>query len=131
MARENQTSLSVPQVVINNTTVGVVPNTFKFTSGKGEFTHRRASLGGNATGAVFSKNAETFRSMVSFDIFPTPDNITLIADIKAREANNTISATENGKVYSFTNVVITNDPEINTGADAVVSIEAESDPLNT
>jgi len=130
MARRNVNSLSNPQVVLNNRVLGIVPNTFMFTSGRGEHTHRRASTGGNGTVAVFSENAETFKSKASFELFPTTDNFDVIDTAKLNKANNTLVASENGKVFVFTNFVITNDPEFNTGNDATVSVEAEADPIN-
>jgi len=129
MARRNVVALSVPQIVVNNKVLGIVPNTFSFTSGRGEYTHRRASTGGNGTVAVISRNAETFKSMVKFDVFSTTETEELIDEIKANIADNTAVASEGGKVYTFTNFTVTNDPEINTGNDAVVSVEAEADPI--
>ena len=130
MARINQRSLSVPRVRLNNETLAVVPNTFKFTTGRGEYTHRRGSLGGNGTVAVVSKNAETFKSMASFEIYPTVENVSRIDTAKQNFAENTLIADENGKSYVFTNYTITNDPEINTGNDATISVEGEADPIN-
>jgi len=130
MAKRNTVALSTPQVILNNKVLGIVPGTFTFTGGRGEFTHRRASTGGQGTTAVVSKNAETFKSMVKFEVFPTTDNFDLLDTAKINFANNTLQATENGKAFVFTNLVITNDPEFNTGNDATVSVEAESDPIN-
>jgi len=130
MARRNINSLSVPQVVLNNRVLGVVPNSFMFTGGRGETTHRRASTGGNGTVAVISKNAETFKSKASFELFPTSDNFDIIDAAKLNVANNTLVASEDGKAFVFTNFTITNDPEFNTGNDATVSVEAEADPIN-
>jgi len=130
MARENIISLSTPQVILNNKVLNIVPNTFKFTTGRGEYTHRRASTGGNGTVAVISKNAETFKSMPKFELFPTKEDFDTIDAAKLNVANNTLSAYENGKTFVFTNFTITNDPEFNTGNDATVSVEAEADPIN-
>lgn len=130
MARRNINSLSVPQVVLNNKVLGIVPNTFMFTSGRGEYTHRRASSGGNGTVAVISKNAETFKSRVTFEIYPTSDNFDTLDTAKLNVASNTLQASEDGKTFIFTNFTITNDPEFNTGNDATVSVEAEADPIN-
>lgn len=130
MARRNVNALSTPQVILNNRVITVAPNTFTFTSGRGEYTHRRGSTGGNGTVAVVSKNAETFKSMVKFEIFPTTDNFDLIDNAKLNFANNTLQASENGKSFVFTNLVITNDPEFPAGADTTVSVEAEADPIN-
>ena len=130
MARRNTISLSVPQLVLNNQVLEVVPDTFSFSLGRGETTHRRASTGGQGTTAVISKNAETFKSMAKFELFPTDKTVGIIDTAKLNLANNTLVASENGKSYVFTNFVITNDPEFNTGSDATVSVEAEADPIN-
>lgn len=130
MARRNVNALSVPQIILNNKLLAIVADTFTFTGGRGEHTHRRASTGGNGTVAVFSKNAETFKSMVKFEIHPTTDNFDTIDTAKVNGANNSLEATENGKTYVFTNLVITNDPEFPAGADTTVSVEAEADPIN-
>jgi hypothetical protein len=130
MARRNVNALSTGQLVLNNKLLGLVPNTFSFTSGRGEYTHRRASTGGNGTVAVFSKNAETFKSMPKFELFPTTDNLDVIDTAKLNNSNNTLVYSENGKSIVFTNLVITNDPEFAVGADTTVSVEAEADPIN-
>lgn len=130
MPRRSLKGLSNPQLVLNNRVLGVVPNSYSSSLGRGETTHRRASTGGRGTVAVISQNAETFKSMVKFEIFTTTENKDIIDTAKLNLANNTLVATEDGDVEVFTNFTITNDPEFARGNDATVSVEGEADPIN-
>jgi hypothetical protein len=130
MARRSIKGLSNPQIVLNNKVLGIVPNSYTSSLGRGETTHRRASTGGTGTVAVISRNAETFKSMVKFEIFTTSENKDIIDTAKLNLSDNTLVASENGDVEVFTNFTITNDPEFARGNDTTVSVEAEADPIN-
>ena len=128
-------ALSVPSIKVNNDVIGLVPNTFKYTSGDGEVTVRAGSTGGNNAVSVHTQDAETMYSKVMFSIFATTDNIQKVRDWKAAIAANTVSAVQRGigtqKDFSlaYKGMSVTNDPEINAAADGVIEIEMAGDKL--
>ena len=127
-------ALSVPSIRVNNDVIGIVPNSFMYTAGDGETNVRAASTGGGNAVSVHTENAESKFSTIKFDVYPTLDMISKIRTWKSQIAGNTIDAIEKGlnnKDFNiaFKGVSITNDPEINAGADTVISIEAAGDKL--
>jgi len=127
--------LSVPTIKVNNDVIGIVPNTFKYTSGDGETTVRAASTGGGNASAVHTQDAETMVSKVMFNVFVTPDMIERVRDWKSEVGGNTLEALQRGtgdsKDFSiaFIGMSVTNDPEINAAADGVIEIEMAGDKL--
>lgn len=128
-------ALSVPTIKVNNDVIGLVPNTFKYTSGDGDVTVRAASTGGINVVSVHTQDADTMKSTVMFSVFVTTDNILKVRDWKAAVAGNTVTATQRGigtqKDFSlaFKGMSVTNDPEINAAADGVIEIEMAGDKL--
>lgn len=131
----SQRALSVPTIKINNDVIGIVPNSFKYTSGAGEVKVRAASSGGGNTITVHTQDAETMCSKMSFDIYPTIDNVALIRDWQAAVADNTLQAMQAGSgnqkdfLVAFKGVSVTNDPDIEAGADTKITVEMAGDRL--
>ena len=127
-------AISVPAIQVNNDTIGLVPNTFKYVSGDGEVTVRAASTGGGSAISVHTQDAETMFSKVMFSVYATTDNISKIRDWKNRVAGNTINAVQRdvgGKDFSlaFKDMSMTNDPDVNAAADGVIEIEMAGDKI--
>ncbi len=127
-------ALSVPTIQVNNDTIGLVPNTFKYVSGDGDVNVRSASTGGGNAISVHTQDAETMFSKIMFSIYATTDNLSKIRDWKANVAANTINAVQRnvgGKDFSvaFIGVSMTNDPDINAAADGVIEIEMAGDKI--
>ncbi len=127
-------ALSVPAIQVNNDTIGLVPNTFKYVSGDGDVNVRAASTGGGNTISVHTQDAETMFSKIMFSVYVTTDLISKIRDWKANVAGNTVNVVQRdvgGKDFSlaFKGVSMTNDPEVNAAADGVIEIEMAGDKI--
>lgn len=128
------TALANPQIVVNNESVSIVPNSVTYTEGAGEQNMRAASAGGASVEQVFSENVETNFSMVKFSIFPSPTMIDLARSWKKNGNANVVSitgtVTEAGseKVLrrTFNLAAILNDYDVNLGSDTNIEIEFKS-----
>lgn len=122
--------ISTPAIVVNDETFAIVPNSFKYKDGKGERAVRPQSAGGGAVEPVVTENAETKKSMASFDVYPTPGNISKIEEWRDLLGANTIEATDatSGFSKSFANMTVINDPEYNLSQDGAISLEFEGSP---
>jgi hypothetical protein len=122
-------ALANATLVWNNVAVAVVPNSITYREGTGEQTMRAQSAGGGSVQAVYSKNVEGNLSYLKFALYNTPENIELAADNKALDNANALSLTgDGGFSRTFNNMAITNDYEVNLGADTVIDIELMGDP---
>lgn len=128
-------TLSVPAIKMNNDVIGIVPNSFKYKSGAGEVKVRAASTGGGNAKSVHTQDAETMFSTMSFEIYPTFDNVAHIRDWQDQVQANTLEAMQAGKgsqkdfLVAFKGVSVTNDPDIEAGADTKITIELAGDKL--
>lgn len=128
-------ALANPQVTVNNIPVSVVPNSVMYTEGLGEQNMRAASTGGDSVEQVYSQNIENNFSKISFEIYPTPDNINLARVWKINRNANVITVigdvTSGGVTTSiqrsFTNAAILNDYDVALGADTTIELEFQSD----
>ncbi len=122
-----RTALSVPNVVINNVTIPIVPNSLKYDGGEGEQTVRTASAGGEQVEVITTVNAENKIGMVMFDVFTTTDLDTKIADWKNRIGANTVQFNQNiaglPNARSFDNMSMTDGVERDASADGVTPIK--------
>lgn len=122
-----RTALSVPNLVINNVTIPIVPNSLKYDGGEGEINVRTASAGGEQVDIITTVNAENKIGMVMFDVFTTTDIDTKIADWKNRIGANTVQFNQNigglPNARSFDNMSITDGVERDASADGVTSIK--------
>jgi len=119
--------LSNPTVVINNTAVPIVPNSFTYTEGFGEQELKVQSSGGGSVQTVLSNNVETNMSMVKFSLHNTAENIDLARSWKINSNNNAITITGDGLNRAVNNAAVTNDYEVNLGSDTTVDIEFHGD----
>lgn len=127
-------ALSVPQVVINNENIRVVPNSLVYDGGEGETNTRAASGGGNNIESVHTVNAEDKLSKVMFDVYLTADIDGKIAEWKERTGANGITLSErfgDGTTVTraFSRMSLTNKIDRNASADGVVSLEFMGDPM--
>ena len=127
------TTLSVPAIRINNDLIAIVPNSFKYKSGDGDIKVRAGSTGGGGAKAVHSQDAETMFSTVVFRVFPTINNIEIMRIWKSGIAANTIDVLQEGETkdltLAFKNMSLTNDPDIEGGADTDVEMMFAGDKL--
>ncbi len=121
-------SLVNPTITLNNIAFNYLPNTSKFTEGKGEQTVRTQVSGGNIE-AIFSDDAETKIGKVMFELANTAKNIELARTWKSLENNNNIIISdESGFTRTFNNMALVNDYEISLSKDGNLPLEFMGDP---
>jgi hypothetical protein len=119
--------LSDVTVVVNNETVGVIPNSVSYTEGFGEQAVRAVSIGGGKTEQVFSNDLESNYSKVKFDLPSTVDNIDLARKWKVQGNANVVSLqaqnADGNVVRTFTGAAFTADYDVELGVDSNISCE--------
>jgi hypothetical protein len=114
-------------IIVNNETVGVIPNSVAYTEGFGEQQIRAVSIGGGKVEQVFANDLETNYSMVKFDMPSTVDNIKLARTWKTQGNNNVVQVTANNVdgnvIRTFTGAALTANYEVEIGVDANIPIE--------
>lgn len=122
-------AISTPSIIVNNIPVGILPNSFKYTEGLGEQTMRTQSAGGGSVDVVYSTNAESLMSKVTFSMLNTAQNIDLIKGWKSNLNRNAISVADQstGFTRNFSNLALTNNYEVELGADGTIAIEFMGD----
>lgn len=117
-------AISLPTVVVNNVTVAILPNTFKYTSGFGAQKMRTQSSGGGSVDVVYSDDATSKMSKVTFDVINTSANEALARSWKVNGNQNAISVSDSsGFSRSFANMALVGDFEVDLGADGKISLE--------
>ncbi len=122
-------ALNVIQLTINNEAIGIKPNSFKFTTGRGERTVRTKMSGSNLS-TVQSSDVETQVSMCKFTLLSETDTTAKLTEWQDNFDSNVVIAQDaDGNTYTFTKAIITSDPEISAGVDGEVEIEFTSSPV--
>lgn len=118
------TVLNNPTLTVNDINIKIVPNSVSYNDGDGEVTLRTQTTG-TTVEVVQSVNAETQISMVKFSMISTPENSGLVRTwLRSGELNTlTLSQKDTDFTRSYRNSVVTNNPEIAIGHDAVIEIE--------
>ncbi len=128
--------LANPQVIVNNLSIAIKPNTLAFTEGFGEQIVRAASAGGASVVQILADNIEDNFSEVKFAVDPTIENIDNARSWKVNPGNNVVSVT--GTVTdgtetatfsrTFVKASITNNYEVPLGSDTQIDLEWKSSP---
>lgn len=121
------TAIATPTIQVNNETISIIPNSFKYKNGRGERTIRTQSSGGSAVDVVMTENAETKKSMVTFEMLNTAENISLAEDWQDLLNANAITASDNNNNFTkaFGNMTVITDPEITLSQDGNLTLEFE------
>jgi hypothetical protein len=119
----NNVVLSNPSIVVNNVSVGVIPNSISFTEGLGEQQIRTYSSGGGNVQTAYVQNLETAYSMVKFSLLPTDENIALARGWKTNGANNVVTMSDVNFTRTFLQAALLNNYEVNTSADGNIDLE--------
>lgn len=128
----NNIGYSVPSVFVNNVPISIVPNSAKFTLGKGAVKVRAASNGGGASVSVHTEDAESKIGKIKFALYVKPENIALSSAWKSLIGANAVQFIQAGQVpISLQNASQVNDPDWEATADGKVEIEFEGDPINS
>ena len=119
--------ISDATLLVNNEAVSYLPNTLKYTEGKGEQKVRALSAGGGKTEQVVSNDLESNFSTVKFGLAVTVETIAQVREWKERLNANTIQITaqnvEGRLSKTIASAIITNDPEIGLGAETSIDVE--------
>ena len=121
-------TLSNPTVEVNDTVIGIVPNSCSYKTGKGDVTMRAQSSGGDAIEMIRTENAETKISMVKFKLYNTQTNVQNKRDWQSSVDGNTIRLSDGSFTESFRQMFVTADPEVMLGADGELEIEFRGKP---
>lgn len=121
---------SNPTILINNVPVSIMPNSFKFTDGKGDVKVRAMSAGGNSVVTIHTQDTSTKVGKVEFELGVTAQNRQIASNWKDNIGGNLIQAIQNGipMPIIFQNCSMTNDPSWEATADGKCKIEFMGDP---
>jgi hypothetical protein len=122
------TAISNPQVVVNNTSIAIVPNSFSYTEGFGAQEVFTESAGGGSIQTVYANDVSTNYSMIKFTMRNYQANIDLVRSWKANQDSNTIEVTAVDFSRSFTFAALTSDYEVKLGSDTTIDLEFKSRP---
>lgn len=119
-----------PTIQINDTTIGIIPNSCTYTEGLGEQKVRAVSVGEGKTEQIYAEDTETKFSMVMFEVPPTVDNLKFFRDIKTNRNLNVVAlsgSTADGNFQrTFTQAALTGNYEVPLGSDTNISVEMHS-----
>ena len=125
-------ALSVPEILVNDEKISIVPNSFTYDKGEAEINVRSASTGNGASESIHTVNAETAISEPMFSVYVTNENDERIRRWKEDIGNNIIKAVQrvaNGSdiVLTFPGQSLTNKPSREAAADGVTALEFKGD----
>lgn len=126
--------LNDPQVTLNDELLTIVGNSVSYTTGDGERSIKAAGTGGGKSVLTISENVESKISTAKYSVFSTVTNADIIEQSIKRLNNNVLviagtDAFGNSLRKTFTNAVITNNPEFNLQQDGQIDVEMSSDPV--
>jgi hypothetical protein len=124
----SERTLANPTVEVNNDVIGIIPNSTSYKGGKGDKSVRPQSSGGNSVEVIITEDAETKKSMVKFSLYNTKTNDDLISGWQDQVEGNTIVLSDGNFTRSFRKMHVTNDPEMNLGADGNAEVVFEGQP---
>ena len=119
--------LGNPLVRINNEPFPIIANSCKFNEGDGETTVE-IQMVGNEPETVESDSGEDKKSMFSFDVMNTEENIKKLRGLKKNTGANVVDMSEDGFKRVFRKASITNNPDVELSATGKISVEWESLP---
>ncbi len=125
--------LNDPQVTLNDELLTTVANSISFTTGDGERSVKAAGTGSGKGVMTISENVETKISTAKFSVFTTVANADIVEQAIKRLNSNVlvIAGTDNfgnSLRKTFTNAVVTNNPEFNLQQDGQIDVEFAADP---
>ena len=120
-------ALSNPVVEISNVIVDVVANSVSYKGGRGDKTVKSQLSGGIAT-PVTTVDASTKIGMVKMKMLSTKANIDKIEAWLASNSGLAIGLSEGAFNKNFSNMTITNDPELALGVDSEIELDWQGSP---
>lgn len=125
-------ALSVPEILVNDEKIAIVPNSFSYNKGETEINVRAASTGNGGSESVHTTDAESAISEPMFSVYPTSENDSRIAKWKRAVGANQIKVLQRvpgGRdiTITFPGQSLTNKPTREASADGVVELEFKGD----
>lgn len=125
-------ALSVPEILVNDEKIAIVPNSFTYNKGETEINVRSASTGNGGSESVHTVDAETAISEPMFAVYPTSENDRRIAEWKRAIGANQIKAAQRVQggrdiILTFPGQSLTNKPTREASADGTVELEFKGD----
>lgn len=121
-------TLANPTVEVNNSVIGIIPNSLSYKSGKGNVNLRPQSSGGDAIEVIRTVDAETKKGMVKFSLYNTKTNADNVEEWQDTIDGVTIRLSDGDFVKSFRRMFVMEDPEHNLGADGNIEVTFEGQP---
>lgn len=122
-------NLANPILVIDNETIEIRPDTFRYKTGAGDLSVRTQQAGNRVT-TVKNVNATTQMSMVGFELNTTAANIARVKRwLAARPTGVAIQAFDEDNSEAFNGMCIVGEPEISGGSEGIIPIEFQGDPI--
>lgn len=118
-----------PEVRVNNVTVSIMPNSFSYSDGFGEYRMRVQTAGPKDTDYIPVEDVETQRGRMKFSVITTTENASLVRQWKANLDNNVVTASFPGFQRTANRAILITDPEVMAGVDGVIELEFESHRL--
>jgi len=125
-----QTALVNPQLTINNISVRYVEGSLVYNDGFGEVNIRVHTAGPGDIEKIESRDINTQFGMVKFQLLSTQENAEIMRAWLADNDSGVpfgITLSDGSFNRSFANVIITNNPDNNTGNDGNIDIEFATD----
>jgi len=122
-----------PYIQVDGEDVYIIPGTWSFTAGYPEITTKAISFGRANTKLYRTQDTSTAYSTFKFDMPSTPEAIQMLQRWKARTGNFIVVAIDkvnNDEVeLTFTDCSIDNNPDVESGSDAKISIEGTAERM--
>lgn len=120
-------TLANPAVQVNDIAIGIKPNSLTYKKGRGDTSVRAQSAGGDSIEAVVTEDAETKLSMCKFTVLTTKTSVSTVDSWFGQK--NTIDLSDGSFTVPFSDMSVTTEPEVVTGADGEIEIEFQGPPV--
>lgn len=115
-------------LIIDNLVVNYVPNSLRFSEGKGEQKLRVQTSGGGSVQQVLTEDITKKQSTVKFKVEPTAANIDFFRAIKSDLDGHVITISGPEITRTVTSAILVNDYEIALGMDEEIELEFIGNP---
>lgn len=122
-------AITTPSVRLNGNYIPIVPNSLGYKRGAGTYTVEAQSLGPTVE-TVYKKDQTAAVGHVTFVVEPIQAIIEQVRTAQNNNPNNRLQFVQNGFTRTMPTSAITNDPDLNLGADKNITIEMMGDPVN-
>lgn len=120
-------TMANPTVEVNNDVIAIVPGSLAYSPGYGETKIRTAAAGGSSKEIYVSQDVETQLGTVTFKLITAKHNIDLVNEwVELTKLNgNTVTLSDGDFSLPFSEMFVTNNPEVSTGPDGEIEIKFE------